>query len=417
MIVFVPSKMATRPKTTSRVNTSYSVESSDGENGENDKCGHCKVVITDEDKAAACEVCDTWYHIKCEELPDSVYEYMGTEKGMRKILWYCTYCSRGSVKLHNRVKKIECNQENLSRRQSALEEEVEVMKEGMEKHNSDLMLKQDSLLGEITVMKETAAEDKVNSKAIESRVGDMEAIFVNLQQELESVKVEIKKGKNMEKSYSETLLVEMEKKTEEKCTEVKREMEKDLVNKTANYMQNRMDRRNNIVLHGAPEEIKDNLNLWLRSEKIKHDKAILLELCLEIEVECYMDDITAIRRVGRFKDNRGRVDAEGAPRPIIVTLKEGIKEKILRNVYKLKNTENEMLKRIRVTHDMTQDERQKDSELRLEAKQKNEAETGNFFYVVTGNPWERHILKLKKKGTPKVQNVQQAQAQAEGEKD
>lgn len=66
------------------------------------------------------------------------------------------------------------------------------------------------------------------------------------------------------------------------------------------------------------------------------------------------------------------------------TLKEGIKEKILRNVYILKNTEKAMLKRIRVSHNMTQEERQIDKELRLEARRKNEAETGHYYHVVKG---------------------------------
>ena len=74
----------------------------------------------------------------------------------------------------------------------------------------------------------------------------------------------------------------------------------------------------------------------------------------------------------------------------------------MRNVYRLKDTGNRMLKRIRVSHDMTQEERRKDEELRMEARRRNEEGTDNFFYVVRGNPWERYILKLKKRETQKV---------------
>ena len=123
-------------------------------------------------------------------------------------------------------------------------------------------------------------------------------------------------------------------------------------------------------------------------------------------MECYVDDILNVKRIGKFKRNVSQINEEVAPRPIIVTLKEGIKEKIMRNVHRLKNTDNKMLKGIRVSHDMTQEERRKDAELRMEAKRRNEEETDDFFYVVRGNPWERYILKLKKKeiqqalGTP-----------------
>lgn len=410
-------KMATRSKSRSNVNIEKNAESSESSGNGNDMCGLCESVVTEDEKAVACEICDRWYHIKCDDLPEAVYDFMASEKGRKKLSWYCSYCSRGSVKLYNRLQKLEVDQEEISIRQSALVEEVKDIKEGIDKKNSDLMTKQDSLEGAIMIVKETVAENKEHSKVVESRLGHMEATFIDLQQEFASVKEEIEKERKCEKSYSETLLAEMEKKTEEKCLEVKRDMEKDLVDKTTNHMQSRMERKNNVVLYGAPEEVKENLNLWLRSEKIKHDKAILLELCLDIDVECYVDDIMDIKRVGKFKKNKDRVDEEGAPRPIIVTLKEGIKEKVLRNVHKLKNTENEMLKRIRVSHDMTQDERQIDMELRLEARKKNETETGNFFYVVRGNPWERYMLQLKKKRTLKVSDGQLAQAQVEGERD
>ena len=137
----------------------------------------------------------------------------------------------------------------------------------------------------------------------------------------------------------------------------------------------------------------------MKSEKIKHDKAIILELCIDIDAGCYADDIVDVKRIGKFRRNQGQINEEVTPRPIIVTLKEGIQEKIMRNVYKLKNTKNEMLKRIRVSHDMTQEERKYDMELRMEAKKRNEEEVDqNLFYVVRGNPWERYILKLKKRG-------------------
>lgn len=407
------SKMATRPK--GGQNPNVNIEN-DGESSEKEieLCGFCELEVKEGDKAVACEICDKWYHIKCENLPEKVYEFMGTKEGKKNLLWYCNFCSRGSVKLYNRLKALELDQEKIRTRQSVLEEEIEDVKECMEKQKSELTTRQDSVKGEIKVIKETMAVDEVHSKTVESRLGLLEAKFVNFQQEITSVKVVMEKENNSEKSYREALLVELEKKTEEKCKEVKRDMESVLVEKTTNHMQSRMDRRNNVVLHGAPEEIKEDLNLWLRSEKIKHDKAILMELCLDIEVECYADDIVEIKRVGKYKKNTGRVNEEGAPRPIIVTLKEGIKDKILRNVYKLKNTENDMLKRISVSHDMTQDERQIDMQLKLEAKKKNESESEHFFYVVRGNPWERYILKLRKKGTPKVSEVPQAQTQVEG---
>lgn len=44
----------------------------------------------------------------------------------------------------------------------------------------------------------------------------------------------------------------------------------------------------------------------------------------------------------------------------------------------------------------------------MEAKEKNEMERGNFFYVVRGYPLERHILKVKKTRTSAVPQAQES---------
>lgn len=62
------------------------------------------------------------------------------------------------------------------------------------------------------------------------------------------------------------------------------ENEESIVSKAANRMQNRLD-RNNIVVHAVPVEVKSGMNLGL---KTKHDKAIFMELSIEIEVEYYI---------------------------------------------------------------------------------------------------------------------------------
>ena len=46
---------------------------------------------------------------------------------------------------------------------------------------------------------------------------------------------------------------------------------------------------------------------------------------MNIDVECYVDDILDIKRIGKFKGRMGQANEEVEPRPIIVTLKEGIK--------------------------------------------------------------------------------------------
>ena len=104
------SKMAGSSKLERETNKEKSEDSSDIESY---LCDICNKVVTGEDDAIACEICEEWFHIQCEELPKAVYDFMATEKGSKKLSWYCKHCSRGSVKLFSRLKKLERDQEEI----------------------------------------------------------------------------------------------------------------------------------------------------------------------------------------------------------------------------------------------------------------------------------------------------------------
>ena len=64
-----------------------------------------------------------------------------------------------------------------------------------------------------------------------------------------------------------------------------------------------------------------------------------------------------------------------------------------------------ILKKIGLKHDMTREERAKDLELKKEARQLQEKQTEgeDFLYLVKGLPWERHIIKRKRKDNSGVE--------------
>lgn len=178
-------------------------------------------------------------------------------------------------------------------------------------------------------------------------------------------------------------------------SEIRRDDEgKELLKEATRQVQGRLDRKNNIVLHGIPEEVKEGFNLAIRSEKIKHDKQIFIELCTELGLTCYDSDIEEIRRIGRYNDETG----QGKPRLTLVSLRGSLKDRIMRNLFKLKDTGKELFRNIGVSHDMNTEERKREKELRAEAKRKNTEEDalGNY-YVIRGMPWNRYILKVKRR--------------------
>ena len=63
--------------------------------------------------------------------------------------------------------------------------------------------------------------------------------------------------------------------------------EKDHIKKAATQVQNRIDRLNNVVIYGVPEQINKNVNLSLRSEKMKQNNIIVQQVCAETRLEMY----------------------------------------------------------------------------------------------------------------------------------
>ena len=84
------------------------------------------------------------------------------------------------------------------------------------------------------------------------------------------------------------------------------------------------------------------------------------------------------------------------PRLLLVTLTEAAKAALMKNAYKLQFSTSEM-KEIRIKHDMSKEDRQREYELRQEARQKQMDNTDqDFLYRVRGPNWDRKIVKIRK---------------------
>ena len=44
-------------------------------------CGHCNKLVKNDSLAMECEICNLWYHIKCQGITKAEYEYI---KGLFK---------------------------------------------------------------------------------------------------------------------------------------------------------------------------------------------------------------------------------------------------------------------------------------------------------------------------------------------
>lgn len=139
----------------------------------------------------------------------------------------------------------------------------------------------------------------------------------------------------------------------------------------------------------------------MKADLTRQDKESVYDICAEKDIRIYDDDILNIKRVGK-KNQKRKIYGEEivVPRILIVTFTESTKVKNIKNAYRLIDSENEYFKKIGVKHDMTKEERAKDLELKKEAKslQENQADEADFLYLVRGLPWERRIIKRKRRG-------------------
>lgn len=60
---------------TRKGSTSESLEVEKGE-----RCGVCKKVVGKSERGIQCEICELWFHSKCEDIADDIYKLLNREK-------------------------------------------------------------------------------------------------------------------------------------------------------------------------------------------------------------------------------------------------------------------------------------------------------------------------------------------------
>lgn len=148
------------------------------------KCPDCSKLVGDKDSGVKCEVCDEWFHSKCQNVPDDTYQFMMDNKSMH---WYCVTCNKSVGKILKVLSKLEA-------RQDKVEEEIA-------KLNSELA----SIKGEVKEVKEMAekAETRLDV-AIEAKL-----IAEKIDSSFDS-RVEVK-VKNIKEDVAESMEIEKRK--------------------------------------------------------------------------------------------------------------------------------------------------------------------------------------------------------------
>jgi len=206
-------------------------------------CGKCKKNVFNQDHAVECELCDRWYHIKCENIEESVYEAIG--KGATGLHWFCNHCNTVALKFVTAISNIEKKQEKM-------ESKIEKME--LEVNNQDKQI-------------------NINKNEIDK---------VNI--EIESVKATVT---NIQKKSEETPETKINSNTQDE---------------TITEINDRRQREPNLIIFNLDERETN-----IKEEIIKEDIKNLKEICEIIDKEINIEpEILKLTRLGKKQENKIR---------------------------------------------------------------------------------------------------------------
>ena len=370
-----------------------------GQQAETD-CPTCGKKVGEEDLGLECEICEAWYHIKCQGVSESEYEFLSNHKSLH---WYCSLCNKNVAKVIKMVS-------GLKQRQDKLEEMVTKMSEDITNISAETKSVKQSLA---TVDKSfktmvsgiipegmTKTFDQVVTSKVRTAIKPLEEELKSLKDQISSVDAKLETAieaklvdsitksteiirKELEPSWASVVSKEVDSKLEKVNVDVTK------VQQTLVEVKSRVDeekdkenRSHNIIIYRV-EEVDS------REERVKADKDFCTQLFNEVlELNVQESDVRSIFRIGKKEQNLDR--------PLLVQFREkSMKYRVMETLYKLR-VADERFKRISVTHDFTKAERTECKTLVEEAKRKQQEEQEEFLWRVRGLPGQLKVIRIRK---------------------
>ena len=345
--------------------------------GSGDDCMLCQDKLSPQVGTVDCDVCQNPACFPCTKLPEILQDMAKTGNLAKSgVTWMCNCCKAGLPRL------------------TTISQTLQELKNGTETRLSAL----ETRMGNFESKIDTAVQTKIDL----AQPKMVEAI-----------------QNNIDTNIKDTILEEVRK-------TVKGELEKELQNKqiptqiapkgaaalspgtqqknidlTMQEMREREEKMPNLILFNV-KEAQTNV----RDEISREDTKTFVDMCQVMRITMSQDKVMSARRLGEKKDDTDR--------PILIKLSNhSLKGNIFKNTGKLANTK---YKDISIANDLTKMQREQNTKLRREAKQKEENDkSGKYGYKVVGPPWARKIkMVLKPIKEPVEMEVQEA-AKAEAQ--
>ena len=302
-------------------------------------CRDCRKVISADTKALNCNFCFKWVCTSCLEVPDELYTVL-VQNPKSLLLVPCKECSGqiSSLKeMRDTLHDVKANQVETKEQLNNLNKTNKVNQDGTKKQLENLNKKMLSL-----------------SKDLQKTVKDMVKIEVDNQLGAKILQVEDNLKNQMDQRFKD-----IKKETQDSIAgqgAVSQDQIKDVVREAYKEEKMKEIKKPNLVLFNIPEKKTSD---W--RERRRNDMDMVLKVLRFLsEMENMEEKIVRVFRMGKWMD-------DGSIRPIKVIFADpDTKFKFLQKGYKLSESEDDLLKVVRVSPDRTPSEIQKHKELRKE---------------------------------------------------
>lgn len=286
------------------------------------KCGKCsKDVLKD---GLECEICERWFHCKCEAVPSATYKALEQDKALH---WYCSGCSSGVI---NIWKKLRERQDQLDDELRQIKEEVKGLKGGVVKIEQleDMVKQERDRINKLEERIDEIASDRVRDEVkglrgevakivlLEDKMNKTDDRFRKMEENLEVINVDQVTSVQLRKEISQT--------------DAKMDgIVKVRIDETLQEENEKKLRRNNVIVFGLEESEADEA-----ATRIADDTDGMLSILKSIRCESEMKQLV---RLGRKPEKVG--DDEVKPRPLkVVFTDEKSKNEVLVKARTLRTT-------------------------------------------------------------------------------
>lgn len=365
-------------------------------NEEAELCGKCHGPVKEKDMGLKCDLCQLWFHGKCEKVTEGEYQMLMSID--EKVKWFCDGCKE----------KVE----NIQEENRELNERINIACN----KNKDLMIKINQIERKLTEFEKTKEEyiQKVVERKVKQAFDDLKNdTNANMQR---CIKKEIERCEeriNQNRDKVEQLASYRAREKEATATVNVEELEKmkvEIINsgleqveerrkderKSMKEIQNKMEeldrekRQNNLVVYNMKES-----NEKEPQERYKHDEDSCMRLFTG-ELGVNVTSFTQLVRLGKRDTHR--------PRPLLVKLAQDRKAMtILREAKKLRFSTNFI--KVYISKDLTKTERENEKRLRMELYERRSGGNQlNERFVIRKGKVIKEVNGQSEERTPNINN-------------